>query len=93
MMREHGCSKSRAEIEAEAEELCSLWEAQIGDVQWHPFKILESDGPPKRIVVKDDEKVLKLKYDYGERVCDEVVRAKEEIEDHNASGSFVTLEL
>ncbi|CAA7037253.1 unnamed protein product [Microthlaspi erraticum] len=34
-----------------------------------------------------------LKYDYGERVCDEVVRAKEEIEDHNASGSYVIVEL
>lgn len=44
-------------------------------------------------MIKDDEKLLKLKYDYGERVCDEVVRAKEEIEDHNASGSYVTLEL
>ncbi|CAA7037236.1 unnamed protein product [Microthlaspi erraticum] len=44
MMWKHRGSISRAENEGA--ELCSLWEAQIGDVQWHPFKILESDRPP-----------------------------------------------
>lgn len=45
MMRKHGGSISRAENDAAV--LCSLWETQIGDVQWHPFKTLVFDGTPK----------------------------------------------
>jgi len=27
--------------------LCSVWAAEIGDVQWTPFRVDESDGTPK----------------------------------------------
>ncbi|XP_024012393.1 protein INVOLVED IN DE NOVO 2 [Eutrema salsugineum] len=89
--RKHKGSQAKAEMKAM--ELCSLWEREIGDVNWYPFKVDESDGTPKRVVDKKDEKLLKLKNEYGEEVYNEVVRAKLEIENHNASGSYVILEL
>lgn len=45
VMKKHKVTESRAEIKAM--QLCSVWEANIGDVQWHPFKVDESDGTPK----------------------------------------------
>lgn len=47
----------------------------------------------QRVVDKNDEKLRKLKNQYGEEVYNEVIRAKLEIEDHNASGSYVIVEL
>ncbi|KAL1208489.1 Protein INVOLVED IN DE NOVO 2 [Cardamine amara subsp. amara] len=91
VMKKHRLTKSKTEIKAM--QFCSVWESNIGDVQWHPFKVDESDGTAKRVVDKNDQKLLKLKKEYGEEVCNEVVRAKLEIEDHNASGSYVILEL
>lgn len=129
VMKKHRLTKSKAEIKAM--QLCSVWEENIGDVQWHPFKVDESDGIPKvwnfylatllsnlkrcvfgkksflftyylneipnvkmqRVVDKNDQKLLKLKEEYGEEVYNEVVRTKLEIEDYNASGSYVVQEL
>lgn len=45
VMKKHRLTKSKAEIKAM--HLCSVWEVNIGDVQWHPFKVDESDGTPK----------------------------------------------
>ncbi|KAL9285306.1 putative XS domain-containing protein [Arabidopsis thaliana] len=87
--------------------LCSVWAAEIGDVQWTPFRVDESDGTPKqklhisqhskcemqRLVDENDEKLRMLKNQYGEEVYSEVVRAKLEMEEHNASGSYETEEL
>lgn len=47
----------------------------------------------QRVVDKNDEKLRKLMEQYGEEVYNEVVRAKLEIEEHNASGSYVIVEL
>lgn len=47
----------------------------------------------QRVVDQNDQKLLKLKKEYGEEVYNEVVRTKLEIEDHNASGSYVIQEL
>ncbi|CAL9244242.1 unnamed protein product [Arabidopsis halleri] len=91
VMKKHKVTQSRAEIKAM--QLCSVWEANIGDVQWTPFRVDESDGTAKRVVDKNDEKLRKLKEQYGEEVYNEVVRAKLEIEEHNASGSYVIVEL
>ncbi|XP_023642483.1 protein INVOLVED IN DE NOVO 2 [Capsella rubella] len=91
VMKKHKVTKSRAEIKAM--QLCSVWEANIGDVHWNPFRVDESDGTPKRVVNTNDEKLRNLKSQYGEEVCNEVVRAKLEIEEHNASGSYVIVEL
>ncbi|XP_010483561.1 PREDICTED: protein INVOLVED IN DE NOVO 2-like [Camelina sativa] len=91
VMKKFKVPRSRAEIKAM--QLCSVWEANIGDVQWSPFKIEDSDGTAKRVVDKNDEKLRKLKSKYGEEVHNEVVRAKLEIEEHNASGGYVIVEL
>ncbi|XP_010443691.1 PREDICTED: protein INVOLVED IN DE NOVO 2-like [Camelina sativa] len=91
VMKKFKVPRSRAEVKAM--QLCSVWEANIGDGQWSPFKIEESDGTAKRVVDKNDEKLRKLKSKYGEEVHNEVVRAKLEIEEHNASGGYVIVEL
>ncbi|CAH2069429.1 unnamed protein product [Thlaspi arvense] len=84
---------SKAKADERAMEVCSMWEAQIGDVQWHPFKVDDSDGKAKNVVDKKDLKLIKLRNEYGEEVYNEVVRAKQELLEYNASGSYVTLEL
>ncbi|KAL9283986.1 putative XS domain-containing protein [Arabidopsis thaliana] len=91
VMKKHKVTQSKAENKAM--KLCSVWEANIGDVQWTPFRVDESDGTPKRVVDENDEKLRTLKNQYGEEVYNEVVRTKLEIEEHNASGSYVILEL
>ncbi|CAH8306307.1 unnamed protein product [Eruca vesicaria subsp. sativa] len=89
--KKHRCPQARAEIKATI--LCSFWETQIGDVHWHPFKVDESDGIAKLVVDNKDEKLVKLKDEYGEELCDEVVRTKKEIVEYNASGGYVISEL
>ncbi|CAN8221757.1 unnamed protein product [Cochlearia groenlandica] len=89
--KKHRVTKARAEIKAL--ELCSLWEEEVGNLQWTPFKVYESDGKAKRVVDGNDKKLAKLKREYGEEVYNEVVRAKLEIEDYNLSGSYVILEI
>ncbi|XP_010454940.1 PREDICTED: protein INVOLVED IN DE NOVO 2-like isoform X2 [Camelina sativa] len=91
VMKKFKVPRSRAEVKAM--QLCSVWETNIGDVHWSPFKIEESDGTAKRVVDENDEKLRKLKRKYGEEVHNEVVRAKLEIEEHNASGGYVIVEL
>ncbi|KFK36321.1 hypothetical protein AALP_AA4G107500 [Arabis alpina] len=81
--RKHGGSKSR--IEKMAMELCSWWEGHIRDVHWRPFKVDVSDGEPKIVVDKNDEELVKLKNNYGQEVYNEVVRARLEKEEPNAS--------
>ncbi|KAJ0266724.1 XH/XS domain-containing protein [Hirschfeldia incana] len=84
---------SRVKAELKAMELCSFWEGQVGDVHWYPFKVDESDGIAKKVVDKNDEKLIKLKDVYGEALYNEVVRAKMEIVEYNPSGGYVVSEL
>ncbi|CAK8566606.1 unnamed protein product [Lathyrus sativus] len=81
------------EAEDKATELCSLWEEYLKDPDWHPFKVVESDGKHRELIQEDDEKLKGLREEVGEKAYDAVVAALTEINEYNPSGRYVTSEL
>ncbi|KAK4761281.1 hypothetical protein SAY87_006174 [Trapa incisa] len=81
------------EAEDKASELCSLWEEYLRDPSWHPFQTIEVDGEAKRIIRSDDEKLRGLKEELGEKAYNAVINALVEMNEFNASGSYIVLEL
>ncbi|KAJ0979515.1 hypothetical protein J5N97_014989 [Dioscorea zingiberensis] len=51
---------SKEDPDCKAAELCSLWQDELKNPEWHPFKIMNVDGKDKE-VIKDDEKLQNLK--------------------------------
>nr|XP_011461207.1 PREDICTED: factor of DNA methylation 2-like [Fragaria vesca subsp. vesca] len=82
------------EINVRAAELCSLWEKYIGDPNWHPFKVsTASFGHYKEIINEEDEKLKKLKNDFGVEVHLAVSTALLELNEYNPSGRYPLNEL
>ncbi|KAK9747825.1 hypothetical protein RND81_02G016700 [Saponaria officinalis] len=77
----------------EASEACSLWQDEIGDPTWHPFKIIELDGKVEEIMDEEDEKLKKLKRKWGDEVYEAVTLALQELNEYNPSGRYVVCEL
>ncbi|KAJ6772573.1 FACTOR OF DNA METHYLATION 4 [Salix koriyanagi] len=76
------------EAEEKALELCSLWEDQLRDPSWHPFKvILDKEGNSKEIINEDDENLRSLKSEFGGGVYNAMVTALKEMNEYNPSGS------
>ncbi|KNA06662.1 hypothetical protein SOVF_178920 [Spinacia oleracea] len=76
-----------------ASEGCSLWQENLKDSAWHPFGILEHDGKTEEIINEKDEKLMKLKEEWGEEVYKTVVIALKEVNEYNPSGRYVVNEL
>ncbi|KAJ1282617.1 hypothetical protein BS78_03G065800 [Paspalum vaginatum] len=74
----------------EAANLVSIWQEQLKDPSWHPFKIVEVNGQTKQVV---DAKLRALWMEYGDDVCEAVKTAVTEINEHNPSGAYVVWEL
>ncbi|CAN1190735.1 Factor of DNA methylation 1 [Linum perenne] len=84
---------SSEEAGVEASKLCSLWQNNLSDSQWYPFKVIATDGNEKLIVDERDEKLQTLRKELNEEIEKAVVKALEELNDYNPSGRYVIEEM
>uniref|UniRef100_A0A453RXW0 Factor of DNA methylation 1-5/IDN2 domain-containing protein n=1 Tax=Aegilops tauschii subsp. strangulata TaxID=200361 RepID=A0A453RXW0_AEGTS len=85
--------KYGAEADTKALEFCSMWQDNLRDANWHPFKIVTRGEKSEQIIDKGDEKLVGLKEELGEEVYKAVTTALVEMNEYNASGSYVVSEL
>lgn len=88
------CKKrfSDQEAQMQASTLSSLWQSHVNS-QWYPFKTIEIDGKIQLMLVEEDEKLQKLKEEWGDEVYAAVVTALKELNEYNPSGRYVVPEL
>ncbi|KAF3773181.1 Factor of DNA methylation 1 [Nymphaea thermarum] len=81
------------DCEMKASELASLWEEHMRDPMWHPFKVIQ-DGPnEKGVIDENDEKLRRLRIEWGEGPYEAVVTAMKELNEYNPSGRYVIEEM
>ncbi|CAH8258744.1 unnamed protein product [Arabidopsis lyrata] len=66
----------------------SKWQHNINDLSWVPFKVLEDEDGSKEVVDEEDEKLVKLRDEWGEEVKSAVKRALEEFNEFNPSDRY-----
>ncbi|KAK1379402.1 hypothetical protein POM88_026146 [Heracleum sosnowskyi] len=84
------------EAEEKALELCSLWEDQLRDPDWFPVKIAALEGVYgcKEVIDEEDEKLKRLKAEWGSEIQIAVATAfMEMIEYNNPTGTDDVWEL
>ncbi|KAJ0256684.1 Factor of DNA methylation 5 [Hirschfeldia incana] len=68
--------------------LCSKWQENLKDSNWHPFKRVGTEDKMKEVVDEGDEQLKNLKEEWGEEVLEAVKTALEELNEHNPSGGY-----
>ncbi|XP_042483432.1 factor of DNA methylation 1 [Macadamia integrifolia] len=81
------------EASVKSVELCSLWQEEIRNSGWYPFKIVIANGREKDTVDEDDEMLKNLRKDWGDEIHTAVVNALLEINEYNPSGRYPVHEL
>ncbi|PRQ50436.1 hypothetical protein RchiOBHm_Chr2g0133161 [Rosa chinensis] len=81
------------EAQVQAFTLCSLWQKNLKDPNWLPFKVIQKDGNYEEIIDEEDEKLQNLKEEWGFEIYDCVVTALKELNEYNPSGRYVIPEL
>lgn len=76
-----------------ASEGSSLWQENLKDPAWHPFRIREINGKTEEIIDEEDEKLKQLKEEWGDQVYKAVTVALQELNEYNPSGRYVINEL
>ncbi|KAM0923467.1 hypothetical protein ACQ4PT_005526 [Festuca glaucescens] len=84
---------SEEDAEVTAAILCSKWEAEIRNPEWHPFRVIMVGGKHMEIIDGDDAKLRELKEEHGEEIYSLVTKALREINEHSASTRYPVGEL
>ncbi|KMT18333.1 hypothetical protein BVRB_2g024900 [Beta vulgaris subsp. vulgaris] len=79
--------------EEKSVELCSLWQKDISDPGWQPFKQEIINEKLSEVIDENDKKLLELKQEWGEEAYKAVVEALLEVNEYNASGRYPVPEL
>ncbi|XP_074284159.1 factor of DNA methylation 1-like [Silene latifolia] len=89
------CKNKFSDDEAmiKASEGCSLWQENLKDPMWHPYRIIHIEGRTEEIIDGEDEKLKKLKEEWGDDVYNAVTTALLELNEYNPSGRYVVNEL
>ncbi|PIA60332.1 hypothetical protein AQUCO_00300081v1 [Aquilegia coerulea] len=74
-------------------ELCSIWQENIKNSHWHPFRTTQIDGKFYEAIDDDDDKLKQLKDAMGEQVYKAVCVALKEMNEYNPSGRYPVAEL
>lgn len=79
--------------ELKSAELISLWQANVSNPIWHPFKTEFVDGKLQEVIDKGDSKLKELKSLWGEEVFKAVANSLLGLNEYNSSGRYVVPEL
>ncbi|PIN12174.1 hypothetical protein CDL12_15220 [Handroanthus impetiginosus] len=92
---EETCLKKSCEKDwrEESAKLCSLWEENVKNPHWHPFKRIKINGSLQEAIDEEDAKLKQLRNEGSEKVYEAVVNALLELNEYNPSGRFPVLEL
>ncbi|KAL8139363.1 hypothetical protein V2J09_005384 [Rumex salicifolius] len=75
-----------AEWGSKVAELSSLWQDHLKDPMWHPFKVITLNGRSEENIDEEDEKLKRLKEEWGDVIYNAVVVAFKELNEYNPSG-------
>ncbi|KAI9089491.1 hypothetical protein K1719_029096 [Acacia pycnantha] len=89
------CKKkfSLEDAQTKGVELCSLWQENLKDSAWHPFKVITDNDKAEEILDEGDEKLQNLKDEWGDEIYTTVVTSLRELNEYNPSAPYVKLRL
>ncbi|KAK4711088.1 hypothetical protein R3W88_005601 [Solanum pinnatisectum] len=84
---------SRQVAEEKATELCSVWQANVENPKWNPFKTVILTGEVQETIDQEDKHLQQLRKEWGYEVYLAVVIALEEIKEYNKKERTTTHQL